>query len=293
MKQRAGTVLHIATPLKAWAQRFAFLLLVGASFGLMLMGKADTLLFERARIAVTDAVTPILDAVSAPVATLADIIEEGQALANLREQNALLRQENERLMQWQVVARRLEADNAALRDLLNLVPDPDLRYVSARVVGDHGSAFVRTVLINAGLQQGVAKGQAAVTGEGLAGRVVEAGNRSARVLLITDINSRLPVVVSDTRHRAILAGDNSPLPRLLYKPLDATLMPGMRIVTSGQGGLFPPGLPVGIIETVSEAGITVRTFVDWNRLEFMRLIDYDLARTLSGPEPVVAAEVGR
>ncbi len=282
----AGSFARIATPIKAWAQRFAVLLLIGASFGLMLMGKADVVMIERARTTVSDAVAPVLDAASRPVASVAELLREGKELAALRAENAALRRENQRLEHWRMVAHRLEAENRALGELLNLAPKPDTRYVSARVVADSGGAFARSVLINAGRKQDVAKGQAALTGDGLAGRVAEVGRNSSRILLITDINSRIPVVIQSTRQKAILAGDNSDMPRLRYLPDEATVARGQRVVTSGHGGVFPPGLPVGRVVKVSDTNIRVRPRVDWNRMEYLRVVDYGMSGILmTKPDP--------
>jgi len=281
MNRPATSLERIATPVKAWAQRFAFLLLVVSAFGLMLLGKVDTVVIERARTVVSDAVAPVLDAVSRPVASLAELLQEGRELAALKASNAALREENERLRHWRTVAHRLEAENAALAQLLNLAPRPGVRYVTGRVVADAGGAFVRSVLINAGRQHGIAKGQAALTGDGLAGRVAEVGRSSARVLLITDINSRIPVVVQSTRQRAMLVGDNSMRPRLRYLPENAEVTPGQRIVTSGHGGVFPPGLPVGRVVEAPGKAPRIAPFVDWERVEYLRVADYEMPGILS------------
>lgn len=276
MTRPEDSLARLATPIKAWAHRFAFLLLVGGAFALMLVGKADTLMVERMRTTVTDAVAPILDAASRPVQTVAEILNEGKELAELRAQNAALRQENARLEHWRVVAHRLEAENAALAKLLEVAPEPETRYVTGRVVADSGGAFVRSVLINAGVNHGVKKGQAALTGDGLAGRVAEVGRTSARVLLITDINSRIPVVVQSTRQRGILAGDNTDRPRLLYLAEEASVEPGQRIVTSGHGGVFPPGLPIGEIVRASEKDVRIQPYADWSHMEYLRVVDYGM-----------------
>lgn len=286
MTRPVGSFAKIASPIKAWAQRFAVLLLIGASFGLMLLGKADVAMIERARTVVSDAVAPVLDAASRPVATVADVLREGKELAALRAENAALRRENRRLEHWRTVAHRLEAENQALSQLLNLAPEPNSRYVTGRVIADSGGAFARSVLITAGRQQDVAKGQAAMTGDGLAGRVAEVGRTSARVLLITDINSRIPVVIQSTRQRAILAGDNSDMPQLRYLPDDAAVSRGQRIVTSGHGGVFPPGLPVGRVAKAQDGDIRVSPLVDWNRMEYLRVVDYGMPGILmTEPDP--------
>ena len=289
MNKPTGSDIRVASPLKAWASRFALLLLVGAAFGLMLIGRTNTFIVEETRSVVTDMVTPILDAVSQPVETFGGVIEGAEALANLRSENLTLKEQNSRLMQWQTAARRLEAENAALRSLNRMVPDPSMNFITARVVGDPGGAFVRTVLINAGERNGIEKGQAAVTGDGLAGRISEVGQRSARVLLLTDINSRVPVVVGDVRDRAVMAGDNANAPELLYLGPTAKVKIGDRVNTSGQGGVFPPGLPIGVVSSVSEKGIRVKPFVDWSHMEVLRIVDYEMIGILDFEEQVGAA----
>lgn len=287
LRPREGSVLRFATPLKVVAQRFAFLLLLGGAIGMIILGKADTVLVERARTQITDAFTPLLDAISRPVATVNDGFTQLQGLIELRSENLRLIEENGRLRNWESAARRLESENHAFRDLLNFVPDDVQRFTAARVVGDSGGAYVHSVLVNAGGRDGVLKGQAAVNGEGLVGRVAEVGERSARVLLVTDLNSRIPVLLESQRYRAILVGDNSQRPRLLYLSADAKVSPGDRIVTSGHGGVFPPGLAVGAVTLIANGDVRVQPFVDWDRLEYVRLIEF--GRSEEGPDGLEGA----
>lgn len=262
--------------LRSLVGRFAFLALVGSAFALMLLGKADTALVERLRGAVSDGVVPVLEVLSRPAASVARVIDNVRELANIREENALLREENERLLRWQAAARLLEAENDALKDLLNYVPDPRASFVTARVVADTGGAFAHSVLITAGGRELVEKGQAVVSGQGLVGRVAEAGKRSSRVLLVTDINSRIPVVVGAGRLRGILAGDNTDRPKILYLRTPGAVSPGDRVMTSGAAGAFPPGLPVGVVTSVEETEVRVEPFLKRERLEFVRVVDYGL-----------------
>ena len=267
---------RVSAPIRNLAHRFTYIGLVAAAFALMLLGKADVLLVERFRAQITDAFAPILDIASRPVATANEIIERGRELADIRRENATLRQANERLLQWQSVARILEGENKALREQLNFIPEQQASYLTARVIADSGGAFAHSLLVNVGSQVGVSNGQAVVTGDGLIGRVAGFGSRATRVLLITDLNSRIPVLVEATRTRAILAGNNSDRPRLIHLPPGVSVSPGDRIVTSGHGGVFPSGLPVGVIDSVSEAGISMQPFVRRDRIEYVRLIDFGL-----------------
>jgi rod shape-determining protein MreC len=269
-------MVRIAT-LKAIAQRFSFLLLLIAAVGIMMLGKVDTVLVDGLRARVTDAFSPILDAFSRPAATVAGVLETISELTQLREENARLRAENEALRQFEAAAFSLEAENATLREQLNFQPDYVLSFLTARVIADNSGAFVRSVGINLGTHNGLHDGLAALGARGLVGRTVQTGERSSRVLLLTDLNARVPVVIESSRRRAMLGGDNSEEPLLLYLPPDSEPKVGDRIVTSGHGGMFPPGLPVGTVSAVEGAVVRVRPFEDLSRLDQVRIVEFTLA----------------
>jgi len=259
-------------------QRFAFVLLIGSAFALMLLGRFDNAAVERARLGIVDAFTPIMDVVSPPVSAVNASVRDFREVVELRSEVARLTEENDRLLQWQTVARRLEAENAAFRDLLDAKIETSSFVIAARVVADAGGPFVRTVLLNAGRQDGVAKGQAVVNANGMVGRIAEVGERAARVLLLSDLNSRVPVVNERSGQRGVLAGDNSEWPQLIFLPNQAQVQPGDRIVTSGHGGLLPPGLPIGVVAATGDGVVRVQPLVDWHRLEFVRVVQYDLPK---------------
>ncbi len=259
-------------PIKALARRLAFLAFLGAAVGLMLIGKLETVLVEEVRATVTDVAAPVLDLISQPVSVFAHYARGLHRLAELKAENERLRAENERLRRWQLHAHRLDSEIEALRQLLRFKPEPAVTMVSARVIADTGSAFVRTVLINAGTREGVAAGQTVINGQGLVGRVAQVASRSARVLLITDLKSKVPVIVGERRRRAILAGDNSDLPRLEHVDGEAPVANGDLVLTSGHGGVFPPGIPVGRVTGAKGGVVRVRALADWDQLEFVRVV---------------------
>lgn len=275
MNKRMGSI-GTAAATRSWTHRFTFVLLVAFAFGLMLIGKPDSVLVSRIRMMVTDITAPVINAVSRPIDAARETASDVRDYFALKAENEALKRQNDTLMEWQRVARELQAENASLRDLLNFQPGPKVSFVTASVVADASSSFVRSLIVLGGTKAGVAKGQAAVTGSGLAGRVLEVGERSARILLITDINARVPVVAERSRDQAVLAGRNSDLPELLYLSRDSDVKIGDRIVTSGQGGVFPAGLPVGEVTSVTGGHVLVQPFVDFSRLENIRLIDYSL-----------------
>lgn len=292
MKNRKHMSLHgLTQPGIGMAGRFGYLGLVLAAFALMLLGKADLSVMERVRASISDSVAPVLDVLSRPVASIDRMVNEAVGINELRHENARLRAENQRLMQWQAAARQLSSENQHMKNLLNFAPGAEPGFITARVIADTGGAFVHSILASAGVRDGAAKGQAVVSGDGLVGRVHAVGSRSVRVLLITDLNSRIPVVLEASRTRAILAGDNSGRPRLIHLPLGASVNVGDRIVTSGHGGAFPPGIPVGVVAQTGDGNVLVKPYVQRDRLEFVRIVDYGLKGILDSSSAAEGAGV--
>ncbi len=269
--------------------------LVAASFLLMLLGKADTMLAERARIGVADALAPIYLSISQPLAGIRSGLLEIQDLLSLQAENARLRAENDRLRRWQAVALALDAENRRLRANLHWIPDAAPSFVTARVVADAGGVYGRAVLLSTGPNHAISKGEIALDEHGLVGRVTEVGDRSARVVLITDVSSRIPVILGDSRGHAILAGTNGPRPRLMYWPDGAPPVEGETVLTSAEADALPANLPVGTVHYGINHIPEVRPVAELDRLELVRIFDYGL-RGLDAPEaarrPVVADRRG-
>jgi len=267
------------------AQRLAVPFLVVVSLLLIGIGKADLIVVERARVAVSDLMAPILAALASPAASVASGVRHVEGLFSLYDENQRLREDNDRLMRWQAVARRLALENAQLRALTHYRPRDASVEIAAQVIANSGGAFARNVLVDAGARDGVARGQAGMTGEGLIGRVAEVGERTARILLLSDLNSRIPVVVGASGQHAILAGDNSAEPLLLFLPAGSNVKVGDRVVTGGAQGVFPPDLPVGTVASIDGDTVRVAPSAELARLDYVRIVDLGLSAFL--PRPLV------
>ncbi len=277
------TVLQ-TIPMRTITTRVTPAVLVLLAVTLMVFHRADMLPVETMRLAMTDKMAPVMAAVSRPFVALTDSFDGVATLRQLRAENIRLREENAKLQQWYESALKFQAENQSFRDLLNVKADASLHYVTTRVVSDPGGSFVKSVLLPVGLEDGVAKGNAVMSGHGLIGRVTEAGTRSSRVLLVSDLNSHIPVIVQNTRTKAILAGKNMDLLKLERLPIDSGLSVGQRIVTSGDGGQLPPDIPLGTIVEVSKDGIFVKPLADISKVTYVQVINADADQSLSTGE---------
>lgn len=257
-------------------QRFAFPLFAGVAIGLMVLSRIENPTVVHVRAELVDVLAPVIDVLSRPAAALEHTVSQVENFFNVYAENAVLREENERLLHWQAAARQLDAENRQFEALLSTVVEPREAFVTARIIGMSAGAFVKTAIVNAGRNDGLQVGQAVVSAAGILGRVIEVGSRSARILLLTDLNSRVPVLVQQSRAPAVLAGDNSEVLSLVFAADGAAIAVGDRLVTSGEGGLLPPGLPVGVVTGHVDGVWKVRPFVDAARVEYVRILDYAL-----------------
>lgn len=271
-RQKARSVVGFL-PFGPWSGAASSVLFLILSCALLLFSVFRPSALSGIRAASADLLSPAFSAASLPFQTLSAFVSGATGLTELRAENARLSQENIRLREWYQTALRLEAENQSLRDLLHVKIDPLYSFISARVVADAGNAYVKSVLVAAGSNDSVREGQAVISGEGLVGRIVETGRDTARVILLTDLNARVPVLIEGTRQRAILAGTNADRPVLMYLPPDSAVPEGARVVTSGDGGVFPAGLPVGSVVIDPDGNRHVALFSETGKLVHVRIVN--------------------
>jgi rod shape-determining protein MreC len=255
-------------PLRRLLVGIAVLLLLG----FFLLWRIDSPRVERFRAALIDAVVPSMNWVMAPVTWASGVLGDFQSYNQLLEQNRELREELRKMEAWKEAALQLEQKNARLLDLNKVRLDPKFTYVTGVVMADSGSPFRQSVLLNVGERDGIRDGWATMDGIGLVGRISGVGERTSRVILVTDTNSRIPVTVQPSGQKAILSGDNSPLPPLEFIDDTDEVRPGDRVVTSGDGGVFPAGLLVGQVVLSTDKRLRVVLAADYQRLEFLRVL---------------------
>ncbi|MEX6632060.1 rod shape-determining protein MreC [Hyphococcus lacteus] len=258
--------------------RFVLVLLMLVSILLLLSSlySAQASVFKKAREGVMDAASPILSFFSAPINYVHDVAGSVGDYFNVMEQNEALRAENAELRQWMVEALELRETVATYNALQGYQAPPSAQPVTAFVIGESNDAFARSMIVNAGRARNVEVGQAVVDDHGLIGRIVEAGGAASRVLLLTDIQSRIPVYVEGADIEGILVGNTrvNPVITVTVTSDDVEIAPGQRVMTSGSGGALPRGLPVGEVSGERNGGIVVDLYTNYARTRMVRVINY-------------------
>jgi len=247
-------------------------ILVVLLLGMYLLWRIDSPRVERLRIAMIDRFVPSMDWAMAPVTGLINIARDFQSYTRIYEQNQDLRRELQQMKAWREAALQLEQENARLLDLNKVRIDAKLTHVTGVVTADSGSPFRQSVLLNVGARDGIMDGWATMDGIGLVGRISGVGQNTSRVILLTDTNSRIPVTVQPSGQRAILVGDNEAAPTLELIENRDLVRPGDRVVTSGDGKVFPAGLLVGQVAQSPDRRLRARLAADYERLKFLRVL---------------------
>jgi len=249
--------------------------------------RIDSPRVERFRAAMVDRLVPSFEWALVPVTGFVGMVDDFRSYARINEQNQQLRRELQQMRAWREAALQLEQQNAQLRDLNQVRVDPQLTHVTGVVLADSGSPFRQSVLLNVGARDGIRDGWATMDGLGLVGRISGVGQQTSRVIRLTDSNSRIPVTVQPSGQRAVLAGDNSALPPLDFLENPDVIRPGDRVVTSGDGGVFPAGLLVGQVAQGADRRLRVRLSGDYERLQFLRVLRSQPTERVTDPGGLV------
>lgn len=266
---------------KVLARRIFVVILFVLSFLLILFSKINSSVVEEANKAALEATGPIMQVIEYPSRMVHRIYTYLYDISHLYAENRALRIENKQMMILQNKVRTLEVENQLLGRLLNYVPPAEATFVSAKIIAESGDNFTQMLLVYIG-DEPVKKGQVVLGDESVIGRIDDVSGHYAKVILVTDINSKIPVVIERTRARAVLSGDNTMMPKLVFIRSASEVQEGDVVVTSGVGGMFPAGLPIGFVNSVKNGEITVETMADIDRTEYVRIVDYGL----SGEEDV-------
>lgn len=253
------------------------------SLVLMVLSTSDQEIVKEIRRYSSRFFAPIVSVLSRPMEWGEAIANDLKGLVMLRSENKRLSDENKQLLSWKLLALKLADDQKEMAKLVNYIPLPNSKSLTARVLAENNSPFQKSVIIGAGRNQGVSKGDAAFGEKGLFGRVVETDDDISRVIQITSYLSRLPVMVGEERILCIATGDNSPFLKLTSIPEGAVIQKGDVVRTSGHAGVYPSGLGIGVVDHVGEE-ISLIPFENEGTPEFLRIVNYGLIGILQNEE---------
>jgi rod shape-determining protein MreC len=251
--------------------------------GLFVVWRIDNARVERLRILLIDQFVPSFDWTIRPIAATGRMIADLGAYQRVYDQNAELRRELQRMQGWREAALQLEQKNARLLALNNVRLSPRLTFVTAEIMADAGSPFRRSAMVNVGAEDGVVDGSAVMDGLGLVGRIAGVAPQSARIIFLSDSSSRVPAMIQPSGQRAIVAGDNTAYPVLEFLESSDAIRPGDRIVSSGDGGLYPPDILIGQVYVGADGRSRVRLAADYRILDFVRVVRAVPAEDVEGP----------
>ncbi|MCB1368757.1 MAG: rod shape-determining protein MreC [Rhodobacteraceae bacterium] len=266
--------------------------LVFVLLAVFVLWRIDNPRVEQFRAALVDRIVPNFQWALVPAAKFTRMVADFQSYANIYEQNQELRRELQRLKGWREAALQLEQKNAKLLDLNHVRIDAKLTFITGVVLTDSGSPFRQSALINVGRNDGVMDGWATMDGLGLVGRISGVGDTTSRVVLLTDSNSRIPVVIQPSGQKAILSGNNTPYPVIEFLESPEIVQPGDRVVSSGDGKVFPPGLLAGQVVLGRNGRLLVQPSADFQRLEFLRVLRATATERIGVSDDLVGAGTG-
>lgn len=274
MSLRDGPFQDLKVPLR-WTAAVAVVVAIIIGLALVFGDRRETLQGHAAvatRGAFDRMARPVGGVLSAPVRWVSDAVGGIGDYFFAVSENRRLKQEVADLRHWRDEAIAYRHENDRYEALLGLKTEPPIPMVGARVIADVRGPFAQTRLADAGVEDGVREGNPVMNEHGLVGRILGVANGVSRILLLTDVSSRTPVMIDRTDARAVLTGDGSGSPTLEYLRGANPIKAGDRVLTSGDGGLFPRGLPVGVAYQGLDGSWRVRLDSDDGPIDPVRIL---------------------
>ena len=274
-REDVGIAIRSAFLKRGIQQRFSLFILIIISILFLFLETIETKPLNTIRAIIKDVVYRSAVVVSYPSKILSgsyDLISSHIKLYS--NYNELIKENNE-LKNNISKSDFLELENSQLRQLIDEQVSSSSNLVSARVILDEQSPYLNSFVINIGSNKNVKNGMAVLDGKNFIGRIVDVNFFSSRVLLISDLNSKIPVLSEPSATHAILSGHGDDSPTLEYLPENHSIKDGDKIFTSGKEGIFSPGTPIGeakiendVVEVLLFSDLNQITFINVNTTEF-------------------------
>ena len=269
-REDVGIAIRSAFLRKGTQQRFSLFALVILSIIILLVDKIDLKPLNYFRSFVKDTIYRGSLVASFPTHTLSSGSVKLKSYFNLYDNYKKLKIENTSLRDKISESDFLIMENAQLRKLIDEEYFVASDYISSRVMLDKKSPYLNSFIINSGSNKEIKNGLAVLDGPNFIGRIVDVNFFSSRVLLVSDLNSRIPVIIEPSGNQSILSGRGKSNPTLEYLPKNHNVKEDDKVYTSGKEGIFSPGIPIGKVKFESEK-ISVVLFSDLDQINFVNI----------------------
>ena len=269
-REDVGIAIRSAFLRRGTQQRFSLFVLVILSVVLIFAETIETRPLNKVRSFVKDVVYRSATIISFPLKSFNNFAGFLENHLNLYSNYNELIKENNELKNNISKTDFLELENSQLRKLIDEQIESPSNLVSARVMIDKQSPYLNSFVINIGSNKGIKNGMAVLDGKNFIGRIVDVNFFSSRVLLVSDLNSKIPVLSEPSGSHAILSGHGTNEPTLEYLSKNNSIQDGDKIYTSGKEGIFTPGLVVGKAK-IEKNKIKVLLFADLDQITFVNI----------------------
>ena len=269
-REDVGIAIRSAFLKKGTQQRFSLFLLILFSIFLLFVETIESKPLNFLRSVIKDSIYRGSVIVSSPAKGVGILFENTKEHITLYGNYEKLKKENVELKNQLADSEFLALENSQLKEIIGEQIDSDSNYVTSRVMLDKQSPYLNSFILNNGSNKEIKKGMAVLDGKNFIGRIVDVNYFSSRVLLISDLNSKIPVIVQPDGYQAILSGRGTKNPVLEYLPKNNSIENGNKVYTSGKEGIFSPGIPIGEIKFENEK-INVNLFSNLTQITYVNI----------------------
>lgn len=278
MKRRRVLFIQLSQ-FRLFLRKLVVMLVVISAFGLVVLSKADNAHLNKTEDLISRVLNPVIRVIQLPADGIYFVYEHIRDVARVYADNKVLQDTALRAEHLQNRLRALKIENDLLSDMLDYTPPPSAEFITAKVIAGEGDGFSHSLIVYVPDNQFVQKGQVVLYKQGVIGRIDSVHGVYARVMLISDINSKIPVIMERSRDKGILSGNNTSVLNLLFTSPGADIQKGDHVVTSGVGGIFPSDLLIGYVDYVANGVVEVLPVAPLEKIEYVRIVHYQLEET--------------
>lgn len=273
LKHRRGLFVGLSQ-FRLFLRKLVLTLVMICAFGLVFLNKVGNKNFDKNQDALSAVLYPVLRVMQLPADGVYWVYQKIDDFIFVYRENNELKSNIKQTDELKNKLYALQTENALLSEMLVYTPPKDIDFVTAKVITGEGDGFSHSMIVYVPEKEKITKGQVVLYKDAVIGRVEKVRGAYVRIMLISDINSKIPVLIERTRDRGILSGNNTEVLNLLFTASNADIVKGDRVVTSGVGGIFPSDLLIGYVSKASASFVEVLPVHEIEKIEYVKIVRY-------------------